>query len=721
MPRTRLACAALALALVAVSGLDRRGGARAQTLPIADLAVIKTSLPPTVAPGGDITYTITVTNDGPSGAQGVALGDTLSPSTTFRSLTAPPGWACQMPAVGSTGRVLCELPGLPAAPAGAPQVFTLVVRTAPGLRDGMFIFNAVDVRSGVLDPVPVNNEAMATTPVGVRADLAVAKATVQGTVVPGAELAYTIRVANQGPSDAETVTLADAVPAGTSFVSLAVPAGWTCDTPAAGATGPITCLRGLLPALAPPQTFTLVVRVEAGTPAGSALANTATVSTVTPDPVGANDSATATALTGGRRLVVGAGAGVGPFVRSFDVATARELTAFFAFSEDFRGGVRVAVGDVSGDGVPDVIAAAGPGGPPQVRAFDGVSGATLHNFFAYAPAFTGGVFVAAGDVDGDGRADIITGVDAGAGGGPHVKVFSSLGGTELRSFFAYGLDFAGGVRVASGDVNGDGVADIITAPGAGAGPHVKVFDGATGAELHSFFAYAPSFSGGVFVAAGDVNGDGLADIVTGAGAGAGPHVKVFDGRTGAEVRSFFAFGPAFTGGVRVAAGDVNRDGLADVIAAAGTGSSLVSVFDGQSLNLLASFLAFAGSPQGGVFVAADAAATPEHVQMTSPAPGTVIPRGAQLRLAWKGLDGAPGYGIEISGVGRQFANQRGTGPDPINGFGGAGGGFIVDGTELVVVVPPALEPGTYEVRVIPLGPLGLFGRFADAVTITVAP
>jgi uncharacterized repeat protein (TIGR01451 family) len=723
MTRTRLACAALALALVVVSGFDRRGSARAQTLPVADLAVIKTSLPPTTAPGGDITYTITVTNGGPSGAQGVALGDTLSPSTTFRSLTAPTGWLCQTPAVGSTGRVLCELPGLPAAPAGAPQVFTLVVRTAPGVLDGTFIYNAVDVRSGVLDPDPVNNTAATTTPVGIQADLMVTKTAVQAAVVPGAELAYTITVVNQGSSGAEAVRLADAVPAGTSFVSLAAPAGWTCDTPAAGAAGPITCTRGLLPALAPPQTFTLVVRVEAGTPAGSALANTATVSTATPDPVGTNDSATATARTGGRRLVVGAGAGAGPFVRSFDAATARELTAFFAFSPDFTGGVRVAVGDVNGDGVPDVIAGTGPGAPPEVRVFDGLSGATLRSFLPYEPGFTGGVFVAAGDVDGDGRADIVTGVDAGAGGGPHVRVFSSVSGAELRSFFPYGPGFTGGVRVGAGDVDGDGRANVITGTGPGASPHVKVFDGVTGAELHSFFAYGPSFSGGVFVAAGDVDGDGRADIITGAGAGAGagPHVKAFDGRTGAEVRSFFAFGPAFTGGVRVAAGDVNRDGVADVIAAAETGSPLVSVFDGQTLNLLASFLAFAGNPPGGVFVATDAAAASEQVQLTSPAPGTVIARGALLRLAWRGLDGATAYGIEISGVGRQFANRRGTGPDPVNGFGGAGGGFIVDGTELVAVVPPALEPGTYEVRVIALGLLGLLGRFGDAVSITVVP
>jgi hypothetical protein len=107
----------------------------------------------------------------------------------------------------------------------------------------------------------------------------------------------------------------------------------------------------------------------------------------------------------------------------------------------------------------------------------------------------------------------------------------------------------GGVYIAAGDVNGDGFADIITGAGAGGSPHVKVFDGQTNSLLASFFAYDVAFTGGVRVAAGDVNDDGLADIITGAGPSGGPHVKVFDGHTSALLASFFAFAPSFTGGV----------------------------------------------------------------------------------------------------------------------------------------------------------------------------
>src|SRR5207253_182607 len=121
----------------------------------------------------------------------------------------------------------------------------------------------------------------------------------------------------------------------------------------------------------------------------------------------------------------------------------------------------------------------------------------LGSFFAYAPGFSGGVFVAAGDVNGDGKADIITG--AGPGGGPHVEVFSGADGSVLDSFFAYNPAFTGGVSVAAVDFNGDGKADIVTGAGPGGGPHVRVRDGKTLNDLASFMAYDPTFTGGVFV------------------------------------------------------------------------------------------------------------------------------------------------------------------------------------------------------------------------------
>ncbi|QDU20248.1 GNAT family N-acetyltransferase [Urbifossiella limnaea] len=136
--------------------------------------------------------------------------------------------------------------------------------------------------------------------------------------------------------------------------------------------------------------------------------------------------------------------------------------------------------------------------------------------------------------------------------------------------------FSGGVTVAAGDVNGDGRADIITGAGFGGGPHVQVFDGVDVRVRSSFFAYEDTVRNGIFVAAGDFDGDGLAEVLTGPGAGGGPAARVFEAETGAQLASFFAFPPAaaqngapWQSGLRVAA--TRRAGVAADVLAVGTG------------------------------------------------------------------------------------------------------------------------------------------------------
>ncbi|AWM40013.1 FG-GAP repeat protein [Gemmata obscuriglobus] len=279
----------------------------------------------------------------------------------------------------------------------------------------------------------------------------------------------------------------------------------------------------------------------------------------------------------------------GTAVRIIDPVTGQLIRTLIPFA-GFVGSVDLASGDFNRDGVADLLVAAGAGGGPHIKVFNGGDGGELASFFAYDVRFVGGVSVAIGDVNGDGTLDIITG--AGAGAGPHVKAFDGRTFAEVRSFFAYDTGFRGGVSVAAGDVNGDGFDDIITGTGAGGASHVKVFGGADGAVLLSFFAY-PAFGGGVSVAAGDVNGDGFDDIIT--GSSQGPHVKVFDGRTGQTRASFFGFDAGFTGGVRVGTADADGDGKADIVAAAGPGGGPhLTVFDGESLAVLRS--EFVGSP-----------------------------------------------------------------------------------------------------------------------------
>ncbi len=313
--------------------------------------------------------------------------------------------------------------------------------------------------------------------------------------------------------------------------------------------------------------------------------------------------------------VVGAGAGGAPEVRAFQGSTGANPIVFDAYDPGFQGGVRVATGDINGDGVADIITGTGPGSS-HVRVFDGTTGklisGPLASFLAfpgvggnpadptsayYTQSFTGGVFVASTDVNHDGRDDLIVSADAGAD--PHVKVFSGLDGSLLKSFYAYDPGFAGGVRVAGGDVNGDGYGDIITGAGS-ATPHVRAYSGLDNSLLANFFAYDPGYQQGIMVGAGDVNGDGKAEIITGTGVGA-PHVKAFKA-DGTLIASFFAYDPAFNGGVRVAAADLNNDGKAEIITGTGIGSSHTKAFGGSLFQEIESFIADPGFA-GGVYVA----------------------------------------------------------------------------------------------------------------------
>jgi uncharacterized protein YkwD len=283
-------------------------------------------------------------------------------------------------------------------------------------------------------------------------------------------------------------------------------------------------------------------------------------------------------------------------VTIYDMASGAIKFRFQAYA-GYTGSVRVAVGDVTGNGEQDVVVAPGAGMASTIEVFDGSTGQLIRSFNAYG-GFQGGVFVAVGDLSGLGIDEIITGADA--GGGPNVKAFDSTG-KAIYNFNAYSPSFAGGVRVAAGDVNGDGKADIITSPGAGMASTVEVFSGATGGIIQSFTAYG-GWQGGVFVAAGDLNGDGRADIVTGADAGGGANVKAFNGLN-LSVMANFLTDANFSGGVRVAVRDVNGDGKAEIITALGRGGNKIRLYDASGNSVLASFLAADAANPGGDFIA----------------------------------------------------------------------------------------------------------------------
>ncbi|MFH1867227.1 MAG: S8 family serine peptidase [Patescibacteria group bacterium] len=243
-------------------------------------------------------------------------------------------------------------------------------------------------------------------------------------------------------------------------------------------------------------------------------------------------------------IVIAPRAGGGPHVRVFNQQGELE-NEFMAFPEGFYGGVTVAAADFTGDGKDDIVIGVGKGGIPTVRIFS-AAGILLHQFIPYDITYLGGVNVAAGDVDSDGMAEVIV---APQQGDLPIRIFDRFG--KLKSEFkAYPFYFKGGINIAVGDLDGNGDLEIITAPGAGGGPQVRFFNW-QGRVLSQYFVYAQNFRGGVNLAAGDVDGDGFNELITTPGPGGGPHIRVFNKK--GEVRSqFFLNSLNFQDGLTVA-------------------------------------------------------------------------------------------------------------------------------------------------------------------------
>jgi glucose/arabinose dehydrogenase len=313
-------------------------------------------------------------------------------------------------------------------------------------------------------------------------------------------------------------------------------------------------------------------------------------------------------------------------VKTFSASTGQNLFTYdlsilnlppeFQFTES-----RVARGDINGDSIDDIIVGTGPGAVSSVIVINGETGAVITTIRAFEASFTGGVYVAAADLDGDGLDDIVVTPDL--GGGPRVKIYRSGNPDEILADF-FGIDdvnFRGGARASLGDINGDGRADLVVAAGFEGGPRVAAYDGTTIASnvparlFNDFFAFEQTLRNGVFVTVGDFDGDGKGDIVAGGGPGGGPRVTIYSGAvllassSLQPIANFFAGNESGRNGVRLGVTDMDGDGDTDLLVGTAPGvTGQVIIYRAEDLNGSAApqpartIDAFDADFTGGVFV-----------------------------------------------------------------------------------------------------------------------
>ena len=254
----------------------------------ADLTITKSG-PATATAGTNITYTLTLTNGGPSNAASVSLTDAVPANATFvsESQSTGPTFSCVTPAVGGTGTITCSLASFAN---GASATFSITVKINPGATGT--VSNTANVSTASTDPGPGANSATANTTVTQSADVSIVK-TAAASAAAGSNLTYNITVTNNGPSDASTVVMNDTLPPNMTFVSETQPTGpaFSCANPPAGGTGTVSCSIATLTA-GTSATFAIVVHIAPGAPVAPS-SNTATVTSTTADPNAGNNSSTA--------------------------------------------------------------------------------------------------------------------------------------------------------------------------------------------------------------------------------------------------------------------------------------------------------------------------------------------------------------------------------------------------------------------------------------------
>lgn len=231
-----------------------------------------------------------------------------------------------------------------------------------------------------------------------------------------------------------------------------------------------------------------------------------------------------------------------------------------------------------------VVVAPGPGASPLIRIYNMKTFEYERSWYAFDENDGSGVELAVGQFDSDRKYEIVIGK---ATGTPEVYVYEAKG--KLKTIFlAYDANFTGGVRVSTADVDKDGIDEIVTVPGEGGSPQVKVWE-PDGTLKYAFNALDSSFTGGAYIAGVDWNGNGKDSIAVAAGVGDGRRVAIYKAHNGAEIVSFDAYGEGFNNGLRIGSflrsDNNNKEGIA-IVPAQGTSHVQIYKKDGSSASLI---------------------------------------------------------------------------------------------------------------------------------------
>ncbi len=223
-------------------------------------------------------------------------------------------------------------------------------------------------------------------------------------------------------------------------------------------------------------------------------------------------------------------------------------------------GYNISTIDLGGDGQDEILIGAGRGSLPWVKILTG-EGQVINEFLAYNKNFKGGVEVAGCDLDGDGRGEIVTGAQS--NGGPHIRIFDSYGRPKINpGFFAADKKINSGVEIGCADINGDNKDEIIAVVGkAYKEKSLKIFN-AQGVLIRQIKLGLKGRD--IKISPIDLGGDGVEEILIGAGLDDKPMVKIFRGDL-SLINEFLAYGKNFIGGVNAVGSDIDKDGKGEVI------------------------------------------------------------------------------------------------------------------------------------------------------------